>query len=53
MAAEDCGQVFQHMLNTPLFEKIVARGRQIIQDDQDRARAEQARINALYKQDQS
>lgn len=50
---EDFGQVFRDMLNTPLFEKIFAMGRKSIQEDRDRACAEQAHINALYNQDQS
>jgi hypothetical protein len=53
MAEEDYGKVFNNMLNTPLFEKIFKMARQTIQEDKDRASAEQARINALYKQDQS
>ena len=52
-AEEDYGQVFNNILNTPLFEKIFAMARKTIQEDKDRARAEQARINALYRQDQS
>jgi hypothetical protein len=37
MATEDYGQIFRNILDTPLFEKIFERGRQIIQDDRNRA----------------
>jgi hypothetical protein len=52
MTTEDYGQTFRNILDTPLFQKIVERGRQIIQSDQNRALIEQERINNIYKQEQ-